>query len=275
MDRLESLRHIAAQASRGELAFPTSVAVATRIRVALEDPDVHLSAATRLIQAEPLLAARAVAMANSAAYRRNDTDITDIGSAVSRLGLRTIRSLAHALIVRQLAGAPADRGLQELARSLWESTAHVASLSRLIARRITRLDPETALFAGLVQDIGSFYLLSRAGEFPSLLDVDRRQEEEEFEVAVQRAVAATLLLPQAITDALEVVWSGYLALPPVTLGDTVLLAKELAPIRSPFVQLPDKKLLAPIDMEVGDEMLTGILQESSQEVASVQAALTF
>jgi len=275
MDRLESLRHIAAQASRGELAFPTSVAVATRIRIALEDPDIHLSAATRLIQAEPLLAARAVAMANSAAYRRHDTDITDVGSAVSRLGLRTVRSLAHALIVRQLAGAPSDKALQALARTLWESTAHVASLSRLIARRITHLDPETALFAGLVHDIGSFYLVSRAGEFPSLLATDRIQEEEEFEVAVQRAVAATLLLPPPISEALEVVWSGYLALPPVTLGDTVLLAKELAPIRSPFVLLEDKKLLAPIDMEVGDEMLTGILQESSEEVASVQAALTF
>jgi HD-like signal output (HDOD) protein len=276
MNRLESLREIVAQAVRGDLAFPTSIAVATRIRVALGDANIHMGEATRLIQTEPLLAARAVAMSNSVTYQRNGLEITDVGTAVHRLGMRTLRSLAHALIVRQLAGAPKDKALQDMARTLWERTAHVASLSRLIARRITKLDPDTALFAGLVHDMGGFYLLSRANEFPALLDPDRKNEEEEFEVAVNRAVASTLALPQVVLDALETVWSGYLASPLVTLGDTVLLAKTLAPISSPFVQLPDKRMLAPVDMQVGEgEMLTGILQESAEEVRSVEEALTF
>jgi HD-like signal output (HDOD) protein len=276
MNRLESLREIVAQAVRGDLAFPTSVAVATRIRIALEDPDIHLGEASSLIQTEPLLAARAVAMANSVAYQRNGQEVTDVGTAVARLGMRTLRSLAHALIVRQLAGAPKDKVLLDLSRTLWERTAHVASLSRLIARRITKHDPDTALFTGLVQDMGSFYLLSRSAEYPALQDAERQQEEEEFDVAVNRAVAAQLGLPHAVLEALETVWSGYLASPLVTLGDTVLLARTLAPIASAFVQLPDSRLLAPIDMQVGDhEMLTGILQESAEEVASVQKALTF
>ncbi len=274
MNRLEALQIVAAQAQRGELVFSTSLAAASRIRTMLDDPDIHLSAVTQAIQTEPLLAARCVAMANSVAYSRSGSQVTDVGTAVGRLGLRTMRVLAQTLIVRQFAGAPKDPAQKALAAHLWEHTAHVASLSRLIARRITHLDPDTALFAGLVHEVGNFYLLSRAAEFPALLDTEHELEEEEFEIAVHRAVAATLTLPATIIEALETVWTGYVASPPVTLGDTVALAKELAPVESPFVRLANSQKIAPIDMVVGDEMLTGILQEAKDEVDSLTQALT-
>jgi len=275
MKRLQALEVLAAQAQRGELVFATSVALASRIRTALDDPDIHIGTASKLIQSEPLLAARCVAMANSVAYSRSGTVITDVGNAVARLGLRTLRSLAEALIVRQIAGAPKDAAQKKVVALLWEHTAHVASLSRLIARRITHLDAETALFTGLVHDVGNFYLLSRASEFPALLESEHAPEEEGVEIALNRAVAATLNLPAQVIEALEVVWSGYVATPPLSLGDTVALAKELAPVESPFVRLADSRTIAPIDMEVGAEMLTQILQDSADEVDSLTRALTF
>lgn len=274
MNRLEALQIVAAEAQRGELVFSTSVAVAARIHSALEDPDIHVAAATRLLQSEPLLAARCVAMANSAAYQRSGPPVTDVGNAVSRVGLRTVTTLAEALIVRQLAGAPKDPALQAVVAHLWEHTAHVASLSRLIARRVTRLDPETALFAGLVHDVGNFYLLSRAADHPALLITEHEPEEEEFEIAINRAVVARLALPETIIEALEIVWMGYVASPTVSLGDTVTLAKALAPVESPFVRLQNSREIAPFDMMIGEDMLTGILQDSKEEVDSLTRALT-
>jgi len=274
MNRLDALKLVVAQAQRGELVFATSVTLASRIHSALSDPDIHVAAATRLLQSEPLLAARCVAMANSAAYQRSGPPITDVGSAVSRLGLRTVTTLAEALIVRQMAGAPKDPAQQAVVAHLWEHTAHVASLSRLIARRITRLDPETALFAGLVHEVGNFYLLSRSAEFPALLAGEHEPEEEEFDIAINRAVVERLALPQSIVEALEVVWMGYVASPCVSLGDTVALAKALAPVESPFVKLQNSRQIAPFDMMIGDDMLTGILQDSKDEVDSLTRALT-
>jgi HD-like signal output (HDOD) protein len=275
MNRLEALQLVALQAQRGEIVFPTSLALSSRIRVALDDPDIHLAAAARLIQSEPLLAARCVALSNSVAYQRNGDAITDVASAVARIGLRTVRSMAQALIVRQIAGAPRSDRNGELVARLWEHTAHVASLSRLIARHVTHLDPETALFAGLVHDVGSFYLLSRCDELPALLDAERGEAEEAIEIDVHRRVAATLDLPAPIVEALEIVWQGYVASPPLTLGDTVALAKELAPVASPLVRLADAREIAPIDMLVGEEHLSGILLESAGEIDSLTRALTF
>jgi len=198
-----------------------------------------------------------------------------VATAVARIGLGSVQTIVHALIVRQLAGAPKDPRIQKLLSQLWEHTAHVASLARMLARRVTHVDAETALFTGLVHDAGSFYLLSRAAEFPALLDPERAQGEEELEIEVHRRVAQMLDLPRTVVEALEVVWQGYVASPPVTLADTVALAKELAPVATPMSRLTSGKEIPSIEFTIGDEQLTEILEAAAEEVDSVTRALTF
>jgi HD-like signal output (HDOD) protein len=275
MNRLSALEKIVTQVQHGEIIFPSSVAITLKIRKLLNDPDSHLAATTDLVTIEPLLAARVVAVANSVAYRRSETDITDVATAVARVGLGSVLTLVNALIVRQLAGAPKDAATRTLLARLWEHTAHVAALARMLARRVTHVDPETALFTGLIHDVGSFYLLSRAAEFPALLDSGRAEGEEALEIEVHRRVLRTLDVPALAAEALEQVWQGYVASPPVTLADTVALAKELAPVASPLVRLASGQEIAPIDFTFGDELLSDVLRASSEEVRSLTHALTF
>lgn len=68
VNKLEAFGYIVAQAARGEITFPTSVNAVLRLQLALEDPDCPLDETIRLVLAEPQLAARTVAMANSAAF---------------------------------------------------------------------------------------------------------------------------------------------------------------------------------------------------------------
>lgn len=290
MDRLEPLRILTAEAARGELAFPTSAAVALRVREALDDPDCELVAAARLIQAEPLLSARLVAIANSAAFNRSGPVVTDVRAAVTLLGFRTVRSLATALVVRQMAGMPQAPAHRDLALRLWEHSANVAALAKVIARLITRQDPETALFAGMVHEIGGFYLISRARDFPGLMDGDPAdwlgEDREEGEAAgtstpereIGRAVLNALSVPEPVVAAIKVLWKGYLAFPPATLGDTLLLADQLATVKSPLRQGPGKhreEQAASIDLMLEDETLSGTLEESAGEVQSLRDALRF
>lgn len=275
MERYEILRKIAAELERGEVSFPTHALVAMKLQRALGDPDCQVDEATRLIKAEPLLAARVVALANSTAFGASGRAITDVRSAVLRLGFRYLRSLATAVVTRQLAvtTSAADR---QLAARLWEHTAHVAALAHVIARKVTHLDPETAMFAGIVHEVGAFYLISRAGEYPGLLDEDFSAWTETGEADVGRAVLKALSVPQAVIDAIEVCWQGFLAMPPTSLGDTLLLADELAPVESPLRDLdgcPREGMAASIDMLIGEETLSEIMQESAEDVQSLTAAL--
>lgn len=274
MNGSEIFREIAAEVARGDVEFPTSAQLALKLQRALDDPDFHVDDATRLIKAEPLLATKVVALANSVAFSRSGREITDVRTAVSRLGFRTIRGLAAAVVTRQLAGAlPAD--YEDLASRLWAHTAHVAALARVIAREVTHQDPETAMFAGIVHEIGGFYMISRARDFPGLLDDGRSAWAESGEAEIGRAVLKVLAVPESIVAAIEVAWAGYLAMPPTTLGDTLLLADELAPLGSPLSVLADTPgtAAASIDMLIGQEALSEILRESAAEVDSLVAAL--
>jgi HD-like signal output (HDOD) protein len=290
MDRLELLKILTAEATQGELVFPTSASVALCVREALDDPDCELAAAARLIQTEPLLSARVVAVANSAAYNRSGRVVTDVRAAVTLLGFRTVRSLASALVVRQMAGMPASPAHRDLALRLWEHSANVAALAQVIARSITRQDPETALFAGMVHEVGGFYLISRAHDFPGLMDGDLRywmgedQEEGESsdrstpESEIGRAVLKALCVPEPVVAAVEVLWNGYLSFPPTTLGDTLLLADQLTTVGSPLLQGPGRnrqETAGAIDMMLEDETLGHKLESAAAEVASLATALRF
>ena len=279
MDKRETFKAIATQVAQGELAFPTGAQVALKVRQTLDDPDCHVDAAAKLIQAEPLLAARVIAIANSVVYNRSGQEITDVRVAVSRLGFSTVRSLAMALVTRQMAGKSTEPKHQELVNKLWEHTAHVASLAHAIARHVTHQDPEAALFAGIIHEIGGFYMLSRAGDFPGLLDGDFTDWLEQGEVEVGRAVLNKLSVPESVATAIEAYWDGFLAMPPVTLADTLLLAEELAPVPSPLHYLDDREagegMTASIEMVIGEETLTLILKESAEEVSSLTRALQF
>lgn len=279
MDKREVFRTIAAQVSRGELAFPTSARVALKLRQSLDDPNCHADAAARLVQAEPLLSARVVAIANSIIYNRSGRETTDVRMAVVRIGFRTVRSLAMALVTRQMAGQPAAQAYRDLADRLWEHTAHVASLAHVIARRVTHQDPETALFAGIVHEVGGFYMISRAENFPGLLEGDFTDWMEEGEATVGRAVLKVLSIPQPVAAIIEATWDGFLEMPPVTLADTLLLAEELSPVQSPLHRTDNMAsaddTTASIEMVIGEETLTSILRESAEEVESLTAALKF
>jgi len=275
MDRIDAFKRIAAEAARGELSFPTNVNATLKLQHALADTDCHVDTAARLVQTEPLLAARTVAIANSAAYNRFGSDVTNVKAAVQRVGFRTLGALAAAVIMRQLASNVADPVLRAKADQLWRHSAHVAALSQVIAKRVSNVDPETALFAGIVHEVGAFYLLSRAPQYPGLLDGGADEWIEHGEVAIGRGVLHKLGVPAPVMDAIEAQWKGMRALPPETLGDTLLLANDLAPVPSPLFERPGGVgMQGPtIDFAVGEGTLAAILEDSALEVQSLTAAL--
>ena len=277
MTRLEAFGLIVAQATRGELVFPTSVNAALQLQLALADPDCHIDHAIKLVLGDPALAARTVALANSAVFNRGGgTSITGARAAVMRMGYRNLYSLVAAMVVRQFGSKIIDPDLRAKAQQLWEHTAHVAALAHVIARRVTFIDADTALFAGIVHEVGGFYLLSRADEFPGLLNDQKELWVESAEEVISREVLRRLLIPEAVSAAIGGLRDGLLSIPPDSLLDTLLLAKQLAPVASPFQEHAMEMLTASdsvIDFIIDNDMLKNILEESADEVQSMSAAL--
>ena len=137
------------------------------------------------------------------------------------------------------------------------------------------------MFAAIVHEVGGFYLLSRVSPYPGLLDGDPAEWVENGEKEVGRAVLKRLAVPAQVMEAVEAHWNGFLTLPPITLGDTLLLANHLAPVESPLNQLKNAgsgeegASSSLIDHVIGDDTLSSILEKSAEEVRSLTAALRF
>jgi hypothetical protein len=270
VNRIEAFGYIAAQAQRGDISFPTSVNAVLRLQLALEDPDCHLEDAIRLVLGEPQLAARTVALANSAAFKRGGgPQITNVRAAVARIGYRRLQSLVASLVVRQFGTRISDPALRAKAEQLWVHTAHVAALAEAFARRVTFVNADTALFAGIVHEVGGFYLLSRAGEFPGLLDDDPEKWAELCEDVVASEVLKKLAVPVPVAEAITELRGAWLGMPPETLRDTLLLANQYSPVPSPLGEP------APPPPEHADSALDFVIDEATLQDIQREAAETF
>lgn len=281
MNRLETFGLIAAQAERGEISFPTSVNAVLRLQRALDDPDCHLEEAIKLVLGEPQLAARTVALANSVAYggAGQGGAVTSVRAALGRIGMRNLQLLVSSLVVRQFGSRIVNRELRAKAEQLWQHTAHVAALCRVLARRVTGVDADTAVFAAIVHEVGGFYLLSRADEFPGLLDADPENWIALCEEVVSAEVVKKLAIPQPVSEAIAGMRHGLMGMPPNSLLDTLLLANHLAPVASPLDTRASavKPLVAheqtALDLVLDRATMDGIVLEAAEQHRLMSAAL--
>lgn len=125
-------------------------AVAQRVYALANDPKVSLSEMGEVIQTDPALASRLLAMANSAFYQRGRA-IESVADGVLRVGVEGIRTsillpMLQAKLVRD-----------EMSTTLWNHSRAVATLCPFIAS-LARVKPDLAYLAGLLHDVGRITL---------------------------------------------------------------------------------------------------------------------
>lgn len=189
---------LAAELSGGKIELPGFPHIVMRVQKVLNDDKADADRIVKVLGSEPVLAAQIVRMANSAALNPAGAVISDLRGAVTRVGLDTVRSATIAFAVRQLRDAPQLRGLESQLGLLWKRGVLVASLSCVIARKLTGINPDTALLAGLLQGIGRLYILTRASGHRALFaDPDSYQAiEQDWHLSI----AAALLENWGIAD---------------------------------------------------------------------------
>lgn len=175
--------------SSGELELPTLPDIALRIREAIKDPHKSVKDVGRMVLADPVLSARLIHIANSAAYRR-DTPATTVYQAVTRLGLEAAQNIAMSLALKNLFHAESSL-LKQRMQALYSHSTQIASLSYVLARYSQGFSPERALLAGLLHDIGVIPILTFADSQPELA-----YDAAELERAIHRlrAISGHLVL---------------------------------------------------------------------------------
>lgn len=200
----EFVQSLAAELSRGRIDLPTCPNVAQGMQQALDEEDLSNTRITRLIGADPGLAANVLALANGKAQSRGTKPFTDLKLAVTRIGPDHVRSAALPYVMQKIRTARAHDHLSgDLAR-LWERSTHVAAIARILAVRTGAAAPDVALLAGLLHNIGSIYLLSRADQHLTIFrnPATRDVLMHDWQAPIGKAIAQNWGLADAIADAI-------------------------------------------------------------------------
>jgi HD-like signal output (HDOD) protein len=166
----EFVKKLAAELSTGKVDLPSFPDVAIRVRRVLADDKTTVDQVVRVVGSEPALAARLLKMANSAALNRSGKALTDLRTAINRMGYNMVRSAAITFAMAQIRQANALKGLEHHLAALWTHSTYVAATCYTLARKFTTINADEALLTGLLHGIGKLYILTRAGNHLELFE---------------------------------------------------------------------------------------------------------
>jgi HD-like signal output (HDOD) protein len=141
--------------------------VALQIRKAAEDPEISVSDLSKVIGRDTALSARLIKVVNSPLLRAAQ-EVTDLHTAITRLGINYSSNLAIGLVMEQIFNARSEVVEQKM-RDVWRSSLEIAGVSYALCRRYTQLKPDQAALGGLVHQIGVLPILTYAEDHNELL----------------------------------------------------------------------------------------------------------
>jgi len=269
---------LASELSKGKVDLPSFPDIALRVRQVLADENVTQEQVARVVGSEPALAARLMQIANSAALNFTGKSITELRTAINRMGHNMVRSAAIAFAMSQLKKADSLKGLEQPLDDLWKSSAAVAAMSHAVARRFSKVNPDTAMLAGLLHGIGKLYILTRSVQHPRLFadQVAYSQIVRDWHSPIAKALLENWDMAEEIIDAvheyedMERSHSGPVDLTDVlTVGNLLVAFKE----HPDSLEINMHDVAACKRMNIDRASYEKLIDESEHEIDALRQAL--
>ncbi len=271
------VERLANELMTGTLHLPSFPDAVIQIQQVLNDPKATTKLVAQVVQSEPVFTATLFRMANSVMLQRGGEPLSNLTSVINRLGFDMLRNLAVALATRQIMNAKKYIVLRSELRALWEHSVETAAIACVLARSARCVNPEDAVLAGLIHDIGIFYVYSRMSDSPELFE-DKEAIEDiiaDWHTGIGRAILEDWDFPPALVEAIdehETLDRTHVG--PADLTDVITVANLLARHRKGVENTVDLDTIPALErLKLTGETALEKLEESRNEVEAVKAAL--
>jgi HD-like signal output (HDOD) protein len=197
------IAELAQEVSSGRVELPSFPDVAVRVRKALADENVSIEQIARVVGSEAGLAARVFTLANSVALNRSGRQVSELKTAVNRIGHNNVRTAAVSFAIAQLRRANELKHISKELEQLWQEATMVAALCHAIATRVPAVNADEAMLAGLLHNVGKIYILARANRHESLFkdSLALPQVLRDWHANIGKAIVENWGFPSHIADA--------------------------------------------------------------------------
>lgn len=146
-----------------ELKIPNFPDIALKVRKAIQQ-DYGIADIVKIVNMDPVISAKLIQVVNSPIYRPLNP-ISNCLDAINRLGLTTTRNLVTAFSMKNLTKSE-NPSTKKLIQNNWLQSIKVSSISYTLAQLTQKADPDEALLAGLLHNIGVLPILTFADSLP-------------------------------------------------------------------------------------------------------------
>ena len=142
--------------------LPPMPRVVSKALELLGNPESSMKDLAEVLGKDPALVSRIIRATNSALYSRGE-HIANLTVALSRLGQKAVRSIVLITSANSMFSS-VKQSSAIFAQDLWQHSMECGIASRCVARAVGYQDPETAMAAGVLHDIGKLAILFRLPE---------------------------------------------------------------------------------------------------------------
>jgi HD-like signal output (HDOD) protein len=172
-----------------------------------------------------------ISNANAAVFC-DKPQILDLENAISRVGLSATKRVALGVAMVQLNKSKELLSFSNISRAVWLHSVYTAAAAFVISKEMTSIQPEESQIAGLLVNLGGFYMLYRAREYEILRQSpdDVRQSAGRHYLALTQKVLQYIGLPKDMLESLQITMAENTSLkvPPTTAREVIRTANILA-----------------------------------------------
>ncbi|WP_372964944.1 HDOD domain-containing protein [Marinobacter sp.] len=264
-----------------QVQLPSVPEVAWKVRRLVDREDSGAAEVATAVSADPAMAVKLVRACNSPLYR-GFSDVRNVRESVVRLGMRTTRQLVTVFAMREVFKSR-QPALQKEMEKLWQHSREVAALCWVLADQATNLDPEEAMLAGLLHDIGIVQVLVQAEYHVNLFadEVNLHHAMSELRADIGCAVLEHWSFPKPFVEAARYAedWQYECREPAPQLVDVVIVAQLHSMVGSSqssglpaFDEVPAWHRLGALELNASRSLQ--LLSEARKRVDEVQKLLS-
>jgi HD-like signal output (HDOD) protein len=259
--------------SHGVQTFPSFPEIAFKLRTAIQN-DCGIDEIVKIVHLDLVISAKLINAANSVMYR-SVSPVSSCFDAIKRIGLRSTCHMVTAFSMNKLFCCQ-NPSIHQLIQCCWLQSIKVSSISHTLAQLTQYVDPEEALIAGLLHNIGTLPILTFADRLQGYsfqsadLDLCINEIQGQIGTIVLENWGFSRNLSQVPLQSTN--WFTSLT-EDLNLNDIVLLAKYHALLESPpgntelplLITLPAFQKLN--NRSLTPEMSLQILDDAKQQIA--------
>jgi len=171
-----------------EIEVPSLPSVAVKLRKAMQH-EIGIDDAVKIIQIDPVISAKLIEVANCPLYI-SVNPAKSCFEAVQRIGLNATRNLVISLSIKNIFSSKSPLIKKHLDQE-WKKSIYLSSLCFVLASADKQINPEEALLAGLIADIGVIPFLNFVTKLPA--DYYNEEEIKQAIPIVKGIVGSTIL----------------------------------------------------------------------------------